>query len=191
MSMRGHGAGSKEGSRGWLLETYAADCMATLPPITQDPVLLRADEARKKARRYLKKGIAEVVMPLGHRDRKVKTYQPIRLSAFVCRDPKQWKALERQFERLGRATGAGPEVLALRRGYGGRPARSLVAIASEIYDRIMAGERDLSKAMHLTRRSRAIEGRPPGDGRRSSDSGTRPGTTSSSGSTPPTSTPRP
>jgi hypothetical protein len=157
MSMRGHGPSSKEGLKGWILETYPADRMESLPPITQDRVFLKAGEAKERARRCLKGGVAAVVMPLGHHDRKVLSYQAIRLSAFVCRDPKQWKALKRQFERLEHATGCGLEVLALRRGYRDRPARSLVAIASEIYDRIRAGERDLCKGMHLTRPSRAVE----------------------------------
>jgi hypothetical protein len=155
--MRGHGRSSKEALSDWMLETYPLDCLETLPPITHDLILLKAGEAKEKARRYLKKGVTPIVMPLGHADRKVLSHRPIRLSSFVCRDPKQWKALERQFGRLERATGSGLEVLALRRAYGDRPGRSLVVIASEIYDRIMAGERDLSGGMHLKRLSRAIE----------------------------------
>ena len=95
-------------------------------------------------------------MPLGYPHRKILTYKPIRLSAFVFRGPEQWRAMRRQVERFERSTGCGLEALALRRGYGDRPSRSLRAIAEEIFDRIQAGDRDLSKAMHLTRPTKAI-----------------------------------
>ena len=113
VAMRGHGRASKEALQGWILETYPADCMESLPPITQDRVLLKTGEAKERARRYLKRGVAAVVLPLGHHDRKVLSYQAIRLSAFVCRDPKQWEALDspvrtaRASDRV-RARGPGP-----------------------------------------------------------------------------------
>ena len=48
-------------------------------------------------------------------------------------------------------------MLALRRGYGGRPAGSLAAVASDLYRRIRAGEGDLSKSLHLARPTQAVE----------------------------------
>jgi hypothetical protein len=156
-SMRGHGPSSKEALQGWMLETYPGDLMDTLPPITQDRILLKPGEAKERARRYLKRGFAPIVVPLGYHDRKVSSHKPIRPSTFVCRDPRQWKAWERQLRRLDEATGCGPEVLALRRGYAGRDEGSLVAIATAIYERMKSGDREFSKWMHPARLSEAID----------------------------------
>jgi len=156
-SMRGHGRSSKETIQGWILATYPQDRVDSLPPISTDRNLLKITEAKAKARRYLNRGVPAVVLPLGHHETKVLGHKAIRLSGFVCRDPKQWKSLDRQLRRSEDKTGCGLEILALRREYGDRPGGSLVATATTIYERILAGQRDLSKPLHLTRLSKDLE----------------------------------
>jgi hypothetical protein len=66
-------------------------------------------------------------------------------------------ALDRQFGRFERRTGCGLEALVLKRSYADRRSGSLRAIAERVYGLIRAGSRDLTKALHLSRPSAAMD----------------------------------
>ena len=152
-AMRGQGPASKSAIGPWAVETYANDRLEVLPPLARNRSLLSAKEALRKARGALHRGLPGAIVPLGYESFKIYTYQAIRLSAFVCRTPAQWKSLDRQFRRFSEANGCGMEVLALRRGYADRPSGSVATVAQSIYAVIQGGGRDIGKALHLTRES--------------------------------------
>ncbi|HEY2154252.1 MAG TPA: hypothetical protein VGH33_01385, partial [Isosphaeraceae bacterium] len=137
----------------WIVPTFSSDNLEDLPPATSNTNLLGVAEAREKARSGLRRGTPEVILPLGFEATKIWAPAILTLSAFVCRTPCQWKAIEPQFERFRQRHACGLEALALRRTYGGRRSGSLVAIAESIFRSIRAGSHDLTKALHLDRLS--------------------------------------
>ena len=157
VAMRGYGKASKALLNDWILRTYRADDLTVLPPVTEDENLLKVPEAKVAARRALRRGSPAVVLPLGMPHRTVRAYKALKPSAFVFQSPAQRKALGRQVERLARRAGCGLEVLALRRGYGGRRGGSIEAVAEAVYDHIQAGGRDLTRLLHLGRLGPALE----------------------------------
>jgi hypothetical protein len=80
------------------------------------------------------------------------------LSAFVCQNPRQYRAIQRQIERLQGETGCGLDLLALRRAYGPTDG-SLTGVARRLYDHINTGGQNLAKAFNLRteRVSRFVE----------------------------------
>jgi hypothetical protein len=152
-AMRSHGPTSKATLAPWIVGTYSTDSLQGLPPLSRDETLLKVKDALGKARGALRSGLAEVIVPLGYEHSVVRSYRALRLSAFVCQTPGQWKALDRRFRRFTADHGCGLEVLALRRGYGGRARGSITAVAEAVFREIHRGGRDLGGALHLTRES--------------------------------------
>ena len=155
--MRGYGKQSKEVIRSWIQATFPSDRVESLPPPTTDPILLRPAEAKIRARSALGKEVKSVIFPLGHETARVLRFKPIRLSGFICRDPKQFRSLDRQVGRFENRNGCGLESMARRRGYGAGPEHSLRAVAELIYEHIRAGGRDLTRTLHMTRLSETLQ----------------------------------
>jgi hypothetical protein len=151
MKMRGYGSASKEALKAWILSTYPSDHVMTLPPLTQDEVLLKVKEAQAKVRAAFTRGLASVALPLGLPCRKVRAHKAIKLSAFIFETPKQYRLLAKQVQRFETKTACGLEVLAFRRSYGDRHEPSLHAIAESMYSYIQEGGHDLTKHLHLNR----------------------------------------
>jgi hypothetical protein len=150
-AMRAYGRESKEVLADWLVRTYSTDRLTKLPPVTEDRVLLKFDEAMRSARKAIRQNIAEVVFPLGFQHRKVGNYRIIKPSMFVFQTPEQRNTIVKQIEKFEQKTGCGLEVLVLRRSYGGRRQGSLEDLVREIYAFIQEGGRDLTKRANLTR----------------------------------------
>jgi hypothetical protein len=94
---------------------------------------------------------AEVYFPLGLEAREVQAYRVIKPSAFLFRNPEERERALRAMKKFEEKYGCGLEVLALRRGYGGRRQGSLVDIAEAVYALIRAGGGDLTRGLNLTR----------------------------------------
>jgi hypothetical protein len=147
--MRGYGGDSKNELVPWIIEMYSADEMCELPPVTVDHVLLKLKPASNAADRALSQcSIREVILPLGYSNDVVKAYCALKVSAFICRDPRQYRALQRQVERLQRETGCGLDLLALRRAQGEADG-SLSGVARRLFEYINSGRRDFSKAFNF------------------------------------------
>src|SRR5262249_5301912 len=71
-------------------------------------------------------------------------------SAFVFETPQQRAAILKQWTRFETRTGAGLELLALKRSYGERQQGSLADLARIIYELIRSGQDNL-KDLNLTR----------------------------------------
>src|SRR5207253_541464 len=121
---------------------YPTDCLADLPPVTEDVDLLSFDQAGRLARRALAAGVPEVVFPLRLAYRKVTAYRAVKDSTFVFDTPDQRAAVLKQVQQFEKRTGAGLELLALRRTYGGRRRGSLTDLAEELYRLIREGNAD-------------------------------------------------
>jgi hypothetical protein len=154
---RSYGKESKQALQGWVVRTYSADRLGELPPVTQDRELLSFLRACQRARRALDDGVPEVVLPLGLEGRKVMNYRVIKASAFVFQTPDQRAALVKQMQRFEDRTGAGMEVLALRRAYKGRREGSLTDLAEIVYRLIREGEMNLTRALNLNKKYARLE----------------------------------
>jgi hypothetical protein len=87
---------------------------------------------------------------MGLEMRNVRTYSPIKSSAFVFQDPVQHAAFVKHMQRFRVRHGCGLEVLAFRRDYRDRRRGSLQGILQEIYDLIgNGGGKNLTKEMNL------------------------------------------
>jgi hypothetical protein len=155
--LRGHTAASTEQVCAWILATLPNDHLETLPPVTTDTRLLKVNEAKVRARQFLRGGASIVALPLGHQDIRVRTYGSIRLSAFIPRDAQQLKSLLRQVGKFLMKHRTGLEILALKRGYGDRPTGSLTAVARSFHEHIQTGKRDFTKKFHLTQLPTKLE----------------------------------
>jgi hypothetical protein len=131
--------------------------MTALPPITEEHELLSFDEAGKKAERALAGGLAEVVFPLRLEHRRVSVYRAVKASAFVFQTPNQRAALLKQMQKFEGLTGAGLELLTLRRSYGGRRQGSLIDLAEMLYAFIQQGGDNLTKLLNLTKRNGLLD----------------------------------
>jgi hypothetical protein len=150
---RSYGRLSKPLLEDWIPRTYASDRLTEPAPVTEDTTLLTYRKAGQLARKALDSGIPAVVYPLGLEFKKVGAYKAIKPSAFVFKTPEQRKAIEKQVAKFQERSGCGLEVLAQRRGYGGRRQGSLVDIAEEVYGVIQKGGHDLTKPLNLNRKS--------------------------------------
>jgi hypothetical protein len=155
--IRGMSDRSKIKINDWILSTLPNDYLENLPPVTEDIRLLKVGEAKARARQFLRKGAQRVALPLGHHDIRVRAYNAIRHSAFIFQDARQSKMLKRQIDKFTKKYRSGLEILALKRGYRGRPAGSLTAILSSIYDHVQAGKRGLTKTLNLSRATPVIK----------------------------------
>ena len=81
-----------------------------------------------------------VVVPLGLWQPTLTTYKLIKPSAFVFRTARQRAKVLKDWARLTMKTQCGPELLALRRTYGG----SLAAVAKKLFELIREGHERLS-----------------------------------------------
>jgi hypothetical protein len=135
----------------WLVGTYAQDRLVELPPVTKEAELLSFARAAQKARKAIESGIPEVYFPLGLEHTKVLAYRALKASAFIFETPEQRAAVVKQWLKFESRTGAGLELLALRRGYKGRRCGSLRDLAEAIYELIRSGDINLTRALNLNR----------------------------------------
>jgi hypothetical protein len=154
---RSFGKGSKGVLQDWLVRTYQTDTLEVLSPLAEDSELLSFERAKQKARKALTRGLPAVLFPLRLEHRKVANYRILKPSAFVFQTPAQRAAWVKAIQKFEKRTGAGLEVLALRRSYGGRRRGSLSALAEELHRLVMAGEMNPAKALNLTRRAAASQ----------------------------------
>jgi hypothetical protein len=148
---RSYGPRSKRAIEGWLLRTYSADRLTDLPPVTQDADLLSLHQARQKAARTLKGGVPEVVFPCRLEFQKVSAHRALKESAFIFETPEPRAAVLKQVQKFESRTGAGLELLALRRRYGGRRQGSLADLAEELYRYIQRGGANVAKHLNLNK----------------------------------------
>jgi hypothetical protein len=150
---RSFGLESKQQLQGWIVTTYSTDQMTELPPVTEDRELLSFDQACRKAAQALGRGTPVVLFPLRAEGRKVTAYRVLKESAFVFETPEQRLAVLRQMHQFEKRTGAGLELLCLRRAYGGRRRHSLEDLAEELYRLIRGHGVNLGKQLNLGRLS--------------------------------------
>ncbi len=148
---RSYGKKSKAALGNWMISTYSLDRLAELSPVTEETELLSFAKAAQKARRAIDRGIPEVYFPLGLEHGKVLSYRILKPSAFVFETPEQRAAILKQWQRFEARTGAGLELLALRRAYRDRKRGSLVDLAEAIYQLIRSGKTNLTKTLNLNR----------------------------------------
>ena len=151
ITARSYGRQSKQAIATWMTQTYPADHLDALAPVTTDTDLLTHDQACQKAETALDEGLSAVYVPLGLEHRRVNNYKAIKPSAFVFRTPEQRRTVVKQIAKFESKTGSGLELLALRRSYGGRRAGSLEDLAEAIYGTIRSGEHDLLKLLNANR----------------------------------------
>jgi hypothetical protein len=154
---RSYGPESKRLLQDWLVRTYPADCLTDLPPITEDTDLLSFDQARRKAERALAGGVPAVVYPLRIPYRRVSAYRALKESAFVFETPEQRAAVLKQVQKFEQKTGAGLELLTLRRTYGGRRQGSLSDLAEELYSFIRGGGSNVHRLLNLNKLKGVLE----------------------------------
>ncbi len=157
-ALRGYGGDAKRTVESWIMSTYPTGQLQDLCPLVEDEVLLKLNPAKQAARRALKSGLKEVVLPLGYPYRRILAYKSLKPSAFVFRTPKQYKTITRQLERFQQKNVCGLEILCLRRRYGGN-VRTLSQLAEEIYQAIRSNTRDLTKAFNLQRQTEKMQKR--------------------------------
>jgi hypothetical protein len=151
VSARSYGRTSKEALKPWIVATYPRDRVEQLPPVTQDVELLSFGKACQAARKALESGPPEVCLPVGFDRRKVLAYRVVKPSAFVFNTPAQREAVLKQWAKFESRTGAGLELLTMRRSYGTRRRGSLSDLAEAIYKMIRSGEVNMTKALNLNR----------------------------------------
>jgi hypothetical protein len=95
--------------------------------------------------------VPAVYFPLGLENKRVMNYRVIKASAFIFQTPEQRAAVLKQLQRFENKTGAGLEVLALRRSYGVRRRGSQADVAEELYRLIRQGKDNLTKAFNLNK----------------------------------------
>jgi hypothetical protein len=154
---RSFGPESKRVLQDWLVGAYATDAMTELPPVTEDVHLLSFDQAGKKAQRALQSGVQEVVFPLRAEYRKVSVYKALKASAFIFETPEQRAAVLKQVQKFEKKTGAGLELLCLRRTYMGRRQGSLVDLAEQLYRLIRQGGSNVNKLFNLNKLTAALK----------------------------------
>jgi hypothetical protein len=132
----------------------------SLLPITEDSSLLSLTRAAQKVRQQLNGHADDAVrLPMGLEARSVRTYSPIKSSAFVFQTPEQHAACIKHMQRFRARHGCGLEILALRRDYGDRRCGSLQDIVQAIYDLIRTGGgKNLTKEMNLQKLGSAAPG---------------------------------
>jgi hypothetical protein len=150
-AMRGFGRESKKVLVPKIIATYSQDSCEALLPITEDTSLLSLAGAVQKARKQLNgREDYAVRLPMGLETRNVRTYSPIKASAFVFQTPEQHAAFIKNLQRFRTRNGCGLEILALRRGYRDRRSGSLQDILQAIYDMICnGGGMNLTKELNL------------------------------------------
>jgi hypothetical protein len=148
---RSYGKESKSILKDWMVRTYSTDELTEIAPLTEDHVLLKHEEAMRKAGQALKAGIEAVYVPLGLKSTRVANYKAIKASAFLFRTPEQRQAIVKQIKTFERRTGCGLELLTLRRTYADRRRGSLNDLAGEIEEAIRSGKHDLVKRLNMNR----------------------------------------
>jgi len=156
IAARAYGKESKKVLAGWLVGSYSKDQQAGLSPLAEDQELLSFKRAAQLARRALDAGLLAVYFPLGLANVKVGNYRALKASAFIFQTPEQRAAVLRQWQKFEDETGAGLEVLALRRSYGGRREGSLRDVAEAVYHMIREGRSNLGKELNLSKQTRVI-----------------------------------
>lgn len=148
--LRGYRPRGKQPLEDWILKTYSADQMDSLPPIIDETLLLKLKPARQKAKRAIvEQEIPEVLLPLGLEMTAIRAFKILKPSAFIFRDPGQLNVIARQIEKFQEATGCGLDLVILRQPHGKRGKHSLTSVADEIYRYIQEGGRDLAKKLNL------------------------------------------
>jgi hypothetical protein len=148
VAMRGYGREAKDRLVPFLVAAYASDTLSELPPLAEDEDLLSPDRAMAEVRRAVAGGSGPVRFPLGFALRRVKNYKLIKPSAFLFRDPAQESRVLRQVGRFETEWGCGLEVLALRRGYGGRRSGSVAGVAAVVVRVVEAGGHRVLQALN-------------------------------------------
>jgi hypothetical protein len=153
----------------WILETYVPDRYTAPPPITESASLLSYKDAVREGRMALKylegerspeereQYLVRIYLPLGLDRRKFQAYKVIKQSAFLFRTPAQREKIGKAMQKFADAHACGLEVLALRRGHGGRRKGSITDLAEAIYAYIRAGGDNLTKELNLTRRFKELD----------------------------------
>src|SRR5262249_45119702 len=80
----------------WMVQTYSADNLTELAPVTEDRQLLSFKLAAQKARKALQAGASGVYFPLGLEHRRVLNYKVFKPSGFIFRTPEQRSAVLKQ-----------------------------------------------------------------------------------------------
>jgi hypothetical protein len=149
---RGYGREAKEALRDWLVATYTADRYEGPPPVVLSSGLLGYAAARRAVRAELRdRPQHPLYFPLGLDEVRVRGYPVLRASTFVFRNPRQRRRVEKAFAALRERTRCGPELVALRRGYGARTGGSLADVAGRLFHFIREGHCDVAKALNLDR----------------------------------------
>src|SRR6202011_224579 len=78
-------------------------------------------------------------------------YRALKESAFVFETPDQRAAILKQVQKFEKRTGAGLELLSLRRTYAGRQQGSLTDLAKELYRFIRQGGDNVTKHFNLNK----------------------------------------
>jgi hypothetical protein len=155
---RGYGGRAKEALAGWLVQADRGDRLEGLPPVLEDRELLSLSGALREARAALREGRDIVQLPLGFARGKVLIYRLVRAPAFVFEGPRQRRAFLRQVGKFQQERCCGLELLALRRGYEGRPEGSLSGLLQTIERLVRGGTSNFSKALNLNKLGWRLEG---------------------------------
>jgi hypothetical protein len=132
----------KERLKGWLLRVYRDDHFPGPPPAVRAGRFLTVRDALAQAGRTVAARCGcSAIVPLGHHQPSVTTYKLIKWSAFVFRTARQRDRVLKDWRRLVERTQCGPELLALRRTFGGR----LTAVAKRLFELIRAGDERLNR----------------------------------------------
>lgn len=152
-SRRGYDARARRKIAKWLISVARHDRIEEPPPALSSSRLLTLDAAVRATGRALKERRGRgVLLPLGFERRTMIQCRLISESAFLYTCPRQHQALTRQIKKFGEKHGSfGLEVLALRRGYKGRPTGSVRGLLRKLARFIREGGKDLDSEFHLSR----------------------------------------
>ena len=139
MKARGFAKAEKKMLDQWLCRVYMRDRFTEPPPPVPSGRFLNVRDALGQAGRLVTSA-HRVIVPLGLKLPTITTYKLIKPSAFVFRNARQRARVLIDWQRLNRKTECGPELLALRRTYGG----SLEAVARNLFKLIRDGQERLN-----------------------------------------------
>jgi len=125
----------------WLCRVYRRDRLTRPPRAVCSGRLLGLGDALAQTRRAITSARTRAVVPLGRELPSLTTYKLIKWSAFVFRTARQRDGVLADWQRLTQRTSCGPELLALRRTFGG----SLTAVAQKLFELIRGGDVRLNR----------------------------------------------
>jgi hypothetical protein len=141
MKARAFGKRQKERLASWLYCVYRKDRFTRPPRAVRSGRLLGLGDALAQTRRTIASARQRAIVPLGHQLPSLTTYKLVKPSAFVFRTARQRDGILVDWRRLNQKTSCGPELLALRRTFGG----SLAAVARKLFELIRRGDERLNR----------------------------------------------